>query len=242
MPFKGSAQNYMADKLGREAHGGPRVKCILAAYAFLCLPGMLAAQTAADRAQAQAVASYVVQAGNVLNVMIYGWPTPADKLEGRFPVEANGKAHLPVVGTVDVAGKTTEQVQAELRQRLASEQNQAVLAIEPLFAVGVNGEVRQPGVFDFRPGQTVFDAISRASGYALDANRGKVWLVRDGQTRTLQAESQEALAALLATTPLQSGDRVMIGQRSRVSSRSIWEVFQALIAVATLYSLLSDNH
>ena len=209
------------------------------ALLLVCLPGSLAAQAATDRTQAQAVASYVVQAGDVLNVLIYGWPTPVDKVEGKFPVEANGKAHLPVVGTVEVAGKTTERVQAELRQRLSNEQSQAVLSLEPLFVVGINGEVRMPGVYDFRPGQTVFDALSRASGYADGADRGKVYLVRNGTPRVLEASGTEQLAALLANTPLESGDRIMVGSRSRISSRSIVDVLQVLIGVASLYALVT---
>ena len=229
----------MAYKLGREAFSGPRMHGIYVALLCLFTPAIALAQAATDRTQAQAVAAHVVQAGDVLGVLIFGWPNPTERLEGKFPVEANGKVHLPVVGAVDVAGKTTERVQAELRQRLASEQNQAVITIEPLFAVGINGDVRVPGVYDFRPGQTVFDAISRAGGFGADAERTKLLLVRDGRSQTLEASSQDEFAALVATTPLQSGDRLMIGTRRRFSARGLFDVVQAVISVFTLYALIS---
>ena len=229
----------MADKLGREALRRLRVLGIFAACFCSFGAAHAAAQTAVDRTQAAAVASYVVQAGDVLSVLIYGWPTPSERLEGRFPVEANGFAHLPAVGAVEVAGKTTERLQAELRQRLAAEQSHAVLIIEPLFAVGINGEVRTPNVYDFRPGQTVFDAISRAGGYSEHANRRELLLVRDGKPQTLSAVNAGELAALLAQTSLQSGDRLMVQPRARIGLRHVVDFLQATIAGVTLYTLLS---
>jgi polysaccharide biosynthesis/export protein len=213
----------------------------LAALLGLLQPHAAAGQTAVDRNQAQAVASYVVQPGDVLSLTIWGYPSPADKLEGRFPVEANGRVYLPVVGQVDVAGKTTERVQAEVRQRVASEQSQAVITIEPFFVVGINGEVHLPNVYDFRPGQTLFDAVTRAGGYTLEADRKKLLLVRDGQPQTLEADDANALAAQLAQTPLRSGDRVMVHPRKRITAGTVLNVLQAAVAAATLYALLTNN-
>jgi polysaccharide export outer membrane protein len=230
----------MADKLGNEAFGGPRVLGTL--LAFLCLFGVSEgrSQAAVDRAQADAVANYIVQPGDVLSVLIWGWPTGSDKLEGRFPIESNGRAYLPVVGAVDVAGKTVERVQTELRQRMAGEQSQAVIVIEPLFAVAINGEVRVPNVYDLRPGQTAFDAISRAGGYAENANRKQLLLVRDGASQLLSAADESQLATLLAQTPMKSGDRILVHPQKRFAWVTYLNVLQTAIAAVTLYTLLNQ--
>jgi protein involved in polysaccharide export with SLBB domain len=230
----------MADKQGKDAFDGPRVLSTL--LAFLCFFGIPSAfgQSAVDRSQAAAVANYVVQPGDILSVLIWGWPAASDKLEGRFPIESNGRAYLPVVGAVDVAGKTVERVQADLRQRLAGEQSQAVIVIEPLFAVAINGEVRVPNVYDFKPGQTAFDAISRAGGYAENANRKQVLLVRDGASQLLSAEDESQLATLLAQTPMRSGDRLQVHPRKRFAWITYLNILQTAIAAVTLYTLLND--
>lgn len=232
----------MTDKLGNVAKSRPGVIATFVAFLCILAPAVAAGQGATDRSAAQAVANYVVQPGDVLAVLIWGWPAQTDKLEGRFPVEANGRVYLPVVGAVDVAGKTTERVQADLRQRLASEQSQAVIAIEPLFAVAVNGEVRLPSVYDFRPGQTVFDAVSRSGGYTQDADREKILLVRDGNAQTLTASSSSDLAALLAQTPLKSGDRLMVHARRRSNITTYLTILQTAIAAVTLYTILNDDN
>ena len=231
----------MTVKLGSAAISRPGILSILVALICFMLPSVLPGQTAIGKGQAQALASYIVQAGDVLNLTIWGYPNPADKLEGRFPVEANGRAHLPVVGEVEVAGKTTERVQAELRRKLAGEQRQAVIVIEPLFAVGVNGEVNLPNVYDFRPGQTLFDAVTRAGGYTLEADRKKLLLVRDGQPQNLTGNDASDLAAQLAQTPLRSGDRLLIHPRKRLTVGTVLNVLQAAVAAVTLYVLIQNN-
>ena len=177
-----------------------------------------------------------------MRVVKLRWPNATDQLEGKFPVESNGRVHLPVIGAVDVAGKRTEVVQAELRNRLGAEQQQAVIVIEPLFAVAINGEVRVPNVYDFHPGQTAFDAITRAGGYTEMAEQKKVLLVRAGDARLLEAGSANALAAILAQTPLQSGDRIQVNRRGRITVQTWLNILQTAIAAVTLYTLLSDNN
>jgi polysaccharide export outer membrane protein len=230
----------MADKPGKDASVWPQRLFALLAFLSFFGAGALQGQNAVDRNQASAVANYVLQPGDVLSVLIWGWPTPADKLEGRFPIESNGRVYLPVVGEVDVAGKTVERVQADLRQRLAAEQRQAVIVIDPLFAIALNGEVREPNVYDLRPGQTAFDAISRAGGYTPDANRERVLLVREGASQTLSAEDAGALAALLAQTPMRSGDRLLIEARRRISIMTLLSVLQTAIAAVTLVTVLNN--
>lgn len=226
----------MTNRIGKDAGLRPGAWIALLACCLFLVPRSSAAQVATD--PASAVANYVVQPGDALSVLIWGWPTQTDKLEGRFPVESDGRVYLPVLGAVTVAGKTTERVQAELRERLAAEQRQAVIVIEPLFAVAVNGEVRLPSVYDFHPGQTVFDAISRSGGFTQDADREQVLLVRAGVGQHLVAPTAGELAALLARTPLQSGDRLQVSPRKRVAVNTYLSILQTAIAAVTLYSVL----
>ena len=229
----------MTDKLGRVACNRPTAWMGVLVLLFLTNTAVARAQTANDQNRAAAVAAYKLQVGDVLSITILGWPTPAEQFEGRFPVESTGRAYLPIVGGVEVAGKTTEAVQAELRRRFAAEQSQAVVLVEPVFAVAVNGEVREPGVYDFRPGQTIFDALSRAGGYTNAADRTDVLLVRAGSSRTISASSANELATLLAEATLQSGDRLLVHPARRFYSTTVLTTLQVLIGVATLYSVVT---
>ena len=77
----------MTDKLGNGAGIRPKVALTFLAFVCFLIPGMAAAQSATDRSAAAAVASYVVQPGDVLSVLIWGWPTQTDKVEGEVVTE-----------------------------------------------------------------------------------------------------------------------------------------------------------
>ncbi len=54
----------------------------------------------------------------------------------------------------------------------------------------------------------------------------------------LTGESAGQLAALLAQTPLKSGDRLLVYARKRVGVTTILNVLQTAIAAVTLYAVL----
>ncbi|MGQ0562776.1 MAG: polysaccharide biosynthesis/export family protein [Gemmatimonadota bacterium] len=222
----------MADKLGRQR---------LLAIAFtLMWVGTAGAQNRLDRATATFEgAKHVVQQGDVLRVRIWGWPEPTSVIEGSFPVEADGVAHLPVIGRLEVVGQTAEQVQEEFRRRFAEEQRNPVVTVTPLFAVSVMGEVRNPGVVDVAPGYTVFDAVSLTGGFTDDANRRKVLLVRGGGTREIEGGSAGEAAALLAQTPLESSDRIVVLQSRASGINTLNLVLQGIWYAASLAVLIS---
>lgn len=220
----------MADKLGR-----------LSITVWLLLMAAEASGQSARMDRATATfggGNYVVQAGDVLRVRIWGWPQPESEIEGSFPVEAEGTSFLPVIGALPVAGKTAEQVQEEFRRRFAQEQRNPVVTVTPYFVVSMMGEVNGPGVIDVRPGYTVFDAISTAGGFTANANRNSVLLIRKGVERTVGGMTATAAARAMAEVPLESGDRILIG-RNRTSKVQFWTlVLQGVFGVANLVLLL----
>jgi polysaccharide export outer membrane protein len=230
----------MADKAVRR--GFPGRICGLLLPGLLLAGGLepLAAQARQDRATATfAGTNYVVQPGDILRVRIWGYPSPGDQTEGSFQVEANGTVFLPVIGPLAVAGKTAEDVQTEFRTRFAVEQRNPVVTVFPLFAVSVMGEVRGPGVVDVAPGYTVFDAISTAGGFAEDANRNSVLVVRKTGTITVGAKDASAAAAAMAQMPLESGDRIVVLKSTRPRIGTVTMVLQGLLYAASLYVLIA---
>lgn len=204
------------------------------------LPGPANAQARLDRATASfAGTRYVVQPGDVLKVRIFGYPEPGDETLGSFQVEANGTVYLPVIGSLEVAGKSAEQVQEEFRTRFAVEQRNPVVTVFPLFAVSVMGEVRGPGVVDVAPGYTVFDAISTAGGYTESANRTEVLLVRKSGIIKVGAATAADAAAAMAQMPLESGDRVVVQRTSKPRAAAVAAILQGLLSAASLIVLLA---
>lgn len=230
----------MADMLGGFTYRRRMVVPVLALLCGMAAPGSLHAQARMDRATATFSGNkYVVQPGDMLRIQIYGWPEASSQMEGSFPVEATGVAYLPVIGPLNVAGKTADDVQQEFRKRFAVEQRNPVVTVHPLFAVSVMGEVRAPGVIDAAPGYTVFDAISTAGGFTEQANRHMVLVVRNKATIAVGGGNAQDAAIAMAQNPLESGDRVIVQRTTKPASNSIASILQATVSAATLVILLS---
>ena len=136
---------------------------------------------------------YRVGPGDTLSVSIFGY----DDISGEQVVREDGRIALHLLGTIDVAGRTVPEVEAEVAKR-ASETFQS----EPSVVVGmtryrdvfVSGEVTTPGAYEFRPGLTVVKAVALAGGTprAVAAGAADEQRILEAQRRAAQAEVQVA--------------------------------------------------
>lgn len=205
--------------------------------ALLCVltPRIGAAQNRIERAAAVfGDANYIVRIGDVLHVRIWGYPREEDVTDASYPVERDGRVHLPLVGPVQVANKTAWDVQEIVRTKFAEEQRRPVVQIAPSFAISVMGEVSTPGVVDVYPSYTVFEAITLSGGFRETANRKDVILIREGKAIEIKGGTVEETAEKLAATLLQSGDRVMIRRAKTATLPYLTMGINALISVITL--------
>ncbi|HUP87893.1 MAG TPA: polysaccharide biosynthesis/export family protein [Longimicrobiales bacterium] len=229
----------MTDKLGIEAF--MRRSAVLAGLALLCILGgreaAFAQVTANTRANANFPGTHTFSPGDLLRVRIWGWPEQRDQVDGVFPVEADGATYLPVIGRLVVAGRQAEDVQQEYRKRFEVEQRNPVVTVTAVFAVSVVGEVMSPGVVDVFPGYSAFDAISLAGGFTEKAKRNTFMIVRKGSSKSFSAGNEAEGAALMATTLLESGDRIVILRSKSASLPMITIGIQALLGIATLIAV-----
>ena len=122
----------------------------------------------------------------------------ATNLTGMHRVGADGAITLPYIGVVTAAGKTPTELEAELKQKYATElrDNQVLVTLTASSSiVYVNGAVLRPGPVEMLRPLTVLEAIMAAGGYDPDtANLKKVGVVRweNGQNKryTLDLRSE----------------------------------------------------
>ena len=108
---------------------------------------------------------YRLGGGDQIRIITYG----EDQLTGEFRVDDQGKIALPLLGGVQAAGLTPQQldaaISAELRRRKLLRDPSVsveVLAYRPIFILG---EVAKPGQYPFQPGMTVVTAVAVGGGY-----------------------------------------------------------------------------
>jgi polysaccharide biosynthesis/export protein len=103
-------------------------------------------------------------------------------MSGEFVVGDHGDYPQPTLGTIEVAGKTTTQVQGELQTRLNGivVNPQVVVSIVKVAPIRVNvvGEVKTPGSYELPRGRGVIPALAAAGWLTEFADRDKIFVIR----------------------------------------------------------------
>jgi polysaccharide biosynthesis/export protein len=127
--------------------------------------------------------NYVIQPSDVIRLMVFQEPD----LTQEFRVPQNGSYHFPLIGAVNLTGKTVEQAEVLLRELydrdfLVNPQINLLVIEFSQRRVNVLGAVNSPGTVVFPPEEsmTLLDAISRAGGFSRLGNRRSVTLTRKG--------------------------------------------------------------
>lgn len=100
-----------------------------------------------------------------------------------FVVAENGTINVPLIGTLNVAGKTTGEVEAMVTKRiieLGDMEEPTVNVSLANFRVSVMGEVKSPGVVEAE-GQrlTLLEALSHAGDLPATARRDSILVIRE---------------------------------------------------------------
>ncbi|MEL7220596.1 MAG: polysaccharide biosynthesis/export family protein [Bacteroidota bacterium] len=112
-----------------------------------------------------------------------------------YLVNSEGTIDFPILGKIQAAGKTTEELKLDLIERLKPYLKEPVVVVRYLnFRVTVLGEVFRPGTLLF-PNErvTVLDAIGQAGDLTPYGNRTNVLIVREqeGQRNFSQLNLQD---------------------------------------------------
>lgn len=129
---------------------------------------------------------YMMHAGDQLQIQVMGH----GDLSGTYAARTDGKFEYPLIGTVDITGKTVEGLTEELKVRLAE------YIVNPLITINIAkmgttrvfvlGEVRHAGLHELTKGHRVLDAIGAANGFTDKAAKKKVYLIRNGKEDNVQ--------------------------------------------------------
>ena len=122
--------------------------------------------------QAQ-VQDYVMCPGDVLQVVVYGHEdlsTLAGNTQNSpYVVRPDGKVSFPLIGDVDVTGKTVTQFREELVSRFGYYLLKPQISVNVVklgtTRVYVLGEVKRPGLFELEKSHRVLDALAKAEGF-----------------------------------------------------------------------------
>jgi polysaccharide export outer membrane protein len=185
----------------------PTITWRLAALALLWLWGTQLP------AQEERGASGVIGARDRVAIHVY---READ-LETRAQLSEAGTVQMPLIGTVRLAGLTTDQasklIEAKLKDGyLVNPQVSVTIEERVRRSVTVLGQVREPGVFKLSAdrGLTLVEALGMAGGMTRIANPKKVTLKRSGGGDPQVINVKDITSGKAADVVLRDGDVINV--------------------------------
>ena len=154
---------------------------------FILLTGLAlvvaARSRGAENAPANTPIDYILQPSDLIRILVFQEPD----LLREIRISQESTINLPLIGTVDLRGKSVRQAEEQIRALYDHDYfvnpqiTVTVLEYSPR-NVQVIGAVNTPGSISFPPEQkmTLVEAISRAGGPSRIANLGQVRVTRTG--------------------------------------------------------------
>jgi polysaccharide export outer membrane protein len=163
---------------------------------------------------ASAQEPYRLNPGDVLQISVWN----EESLQQQVLVLPDGTISFPLVGIVKVAGRTPEQVQGELKQKLSRlipdpEINLTVQAVDGN-SIFIIGKVNRPGQFPMTSPTDVVQALSLAGGFTTYAKSDSIQILRrSGNKQQIFRFDYTKIAdgkALETNILLKSGDTIVV--------------------------------
>jgi len=163
--------------------------------------------------------AYVLAPNDLVLVKVYR----QDDLESRVRLAANGNTTFPLLGTINLGGKTLEEATAQIRELLAKDylvNPQVSLTILEYAKrrFTVLGQVQRPGTFEIPSEESVdlLEAVAMAGGFTRLANTAKITITRTvgGKKSTIVLDTK-AITANGSTSQvgIMPEDTITVAQR-----------------------------
>ena len=160
-----------------------------------------------------------------LTLTIGGVPAQeAQLVSGVYTVSTNFTLNLPHIPEVSVRGLTRSQIQKKIESeykiaQIYTNPNINILSDESVSAsriVSVNGEVNRAGPVPYRPGMTLFEAISAAGNKTDFGSFKKIKLIRKG--KVTQHDLSKISTNPGADVTLQPNDKIIVPKSGGIFS------------------------
>ncbi len=121
---------------------------------------------------------YTIAPADVLEISIWG----EEELARQLVVRPDGKVSFPLIGDIEVAGKTTSEVKKLVEKKIRPyiPEASATVIVSQLGSLQyfVIGKVAKPGMFNVAKPLTVLQALAMAGGLTTFANEGNISIIR----------------------------------------------------------------
>ena len=149
-------------------------------------------------------------------------------INGGYPINVAGYIDIPILGKYHVAGKSREQLEKDLGEKLASYLRDTHLRVRPAIRLNFLGHFQIPGMHYIMPDDVVWDAFRYAGGPATEYNWKKMKLMRGSEFVEIDLHSAFSQGLTLREAGIKTGDTFLI---PTPTERGFWFYFKETIMV-----------
>jgi polysaccharide export outer membrane protein len=174
--------------------------------------------------------SYLIGPFDRVDIAVFGVP----ELTRQIQVDASGRFALPLIGEIEAAGFTPQQlgdlIADRLRGRYVREPQVAVNADTVNQMITVDGQVKEPGLFPVTGRMTLMRSIARAQGVTEFASTNFVVVFRRVNNQEMAAlyDLRAIRQGMYADPEVYANDVVYVGESHAR------RIFQALVTSSAL--------
>ncbi len=146
-------------------------------------------------------AQYRLSPGDKVKLTVFG----EENISGEYVVDGRGFVSIPLMGQINLDGKTISEAEMAIRNTLASgylREPRVNIEVSDFRQFYIMGEVNEPGGYPYTTGMNVINAVALAGGYTYRAKENKPLIKRRGNTY----QGDEAALVL-------PGDTIIIKER-----------------------------
>jgi protein involved in polysaccharide export with SLBB domain len=157
----------------------PQDFMIIRSALHIVLAAMVLAPAAAAQSNPSGGSVVAFRVGDAIRVQV--WRNP--ELSGTYEIGEDGTVLHPLYRSIRVAGLSLPEAEDEFRQLLQRFEQEPEFVIEPVFRIGIGGEVRSPNVYTVTALTTVMQAAAQAGGTGRrwrSTSRGRTRWARTG--------------------------------------------------------------
>jgi polysaccharide biosynthesis/export protein len=154
--------------------------------------------------------SFKIGAEDVINIRV--WKEP--ELSGDVVVRPDGRISVSLIGELDVAGKTPEELRLILTEEYGKVLNDPVITVRMASIRSskyyVTGSVTKTGMYPLVVPTTVLEAITLAGGFTEFANKKKVVILRKGKQHYFNYNDVIKGKKIEQNLALENGDFIVV--------------------------------
>ena len=148
---------------------------ILSFLLFGCVAAPIKNEESAPGASSE---QYILGSEDVIEISVW----KEESLSKIVLIRPDGKISLPLIGDIQAAGLTAEELKENIGKALIDYVDSPTVSVIVQqinsLKIFIQGEVARPGVLDLRSNTTLLQAISLAGGFTEWAKKDKVFVLR----------------------------------------------------------------